>query len=70
MAQRLNGAFGRWTIRGSVTALNPSQAMAVVSVLDGDALAARHTIVFEHTEGQDMRMQAYAVIRRLVEKRL
>ena len=69
--QSLSYNIAGWHAEALLQQLDPSKLMAVISLTnrkDG-AGASRHTVVFEHQDGQDAAAETEALVRRLLHER-
>lgn len=69
--QTLSYDIGSWHAEAMLQQLDPGKLMAVISVTHGNGIqgASRHTVVFEHCEGQDTAIETEALVRRLLHNR-
>lgn len=65
-------SVGNWRAEALLEELETGKLMAVISLMDekgSTSTSSRHTVVFEHDEGQDKRKETEAVVRRLLQQR-
>jgi hypothetical protein len=65
-------SVGNWRAEALLEELETGKLMAVISLMDekgSTSTSSRHTVVFEHEEGQDKRKETEAVVRRLLQQR-
>lgn len=65
-------SVGNWRAEALLEELETGKLMAVISLMDekgSTSTRSRHTVVFEHEEGQDKRKETEAVVRRLLQQR-
>ena len=68
--QSLSYNIGGWTALAELQQLDPGKLLAVISLSNGRAAAgSRHTVVFDHAEGQDVGEETEALVRRLLRER-
>lgn len=67
--QTLKYTVGPWHAQAQLEELETGKLMAIISVSDDEDDAShesRHTIVFEHQEGQDTKEETEQLVRRLL----
>lgn len=69
--QSLHYNIGSWRAEALLEQLDPGKLMAVISLWNGSSTAnsSRHTVVFEHQEGEDAAAETEALVRRLLRER-
>ena len=67
--QSMSYSVGNWRAEALLEELDTGKLMAVISLIDekgGTATRSRHTVVFEHEEGQDKHKETEVLVRRLL----
>ncbi|RJF96103.1 hypothetical protein [Noviherbaspirillum saxi] len=70
--QTLSYTVGHWHAEAQLEEVEPGKLMAVISVTDDKGIArheSKHTVVFEHEQGQDKTKETEMLVRRLIRQR-
>jgi len=70
--QTLNYTVGPWHAQALLEEVEPGKLMAVISVTDDKGTAlhdSKHTVVFEHQQGEDKTKETEQLVRRLLRER-
>ncbi|HEY8609554.1 MAG TPA: hypothetical protein VIM12_20750 [Noviherbaspirillum sp.] len=70
--QTLTYRVGTWQAEARLEELEPGRLMAVISVVGAEGRSigsSRHTIVFDHPEGQDKQARTRMLVQRLLQER-
>ncbi|KRB66350.1 hypothetical protein [Noviherbaspirillum sp. Root189] len=70
--QTLNYTVGPWHAEALLEEVEPGKLMAVISVTDDKGTAlhdSKHTVVFDHEQGQDKAKETEQLVKHLLQER-